>query len=212
MMRLQRALLVLTLSMLPVAVQAQVGKNSTNVLEPNLATKEQLAALPHFDAALADAVIKGRPYADVIALDKVLSTKLNTEQKTEVYRKLFIPINLNTASRAEILLVPGVGARMAHEFEEYRPYKAMAQFRREIGKYVNPAEVGRFEQYVFVPIDLNTATDEDIMSIPGLGRRMLHEFKEYRPYKSIEQFRREIGKYVNKDEVARLERYVFIPQ
>ena len=37
---------------------------------------------------------------------------------------------------------------------------------------------------------------------------MLREFKEYRPYKQIEQFRREIGKYVNKEEVARFERYV----
>jgi hypothetical protein len=37
---------------------------------------------------------------------------------------------------------------------------------------------------------------------------MLHEFKEYRPYKTIEQFRKEIGKYVSSKEVARLERYV----
>jgi hypothetical protein len=37
---------------------------------------------------------------------------------------------------------------------------------------------------------------------------MLHEFKEYRPYKTMDQFRREIGKYVDKKEVARLERYV----
>ena len=43
-----------------------------------------------------------------------------------------------------------------------------------------------------------------------MGQRMLHEFKEYRPYKSMEQFRREIGKYVSKQEVARLERYVTI--
>ena len=39
---------------------------------------------------------------------------------------------------------------------------------------------------------------------------MLREFKEYRPYSRIEQFRREIGKYVDDDEVARLERYVEI--
>jgi hypothetical protein len=39
---------------------------------------------------------------------------------------------------------------------------------------------------------------------------MLREFKEYRPYRSIEQFRREIGKYVNENEVARFERYVTI--
>jgi hypothetical protein len=39
---------------------------------------------------------------------------------------------------------------------------------------------------------------------------MLREFKEYRPYKAIEQFRREMGKYVDEAEVARLERYVVV--
>jgi DNA uptake protein ComE-like DNA-binding protein len=57
-----------------------------------------------------------------------------------------------------------------------------------------------------VPINLNTASD--ILTIPGMGKRMLREFKEYRPYKNIEQFRKEIGKYVDKKEVARLEGYV----
>ena len=61
-----------------------------------------------------------------------------------------------------------------------------------------------------VPININTATDAQILSIPGVGRRMLREFKEYRPYTSIEQFRREIGKYVDKAEVARLEQYIVI--
>ncbi|HJP85638.1 MAG TPA: hypothetical protein VJ852_06590 [Gemmatimonadaceae bacterium] len=61
-------------------------------------------------------------------------------------------------------------------------------------------------------IDLNTATDAQILSIPGVGQRMLHEFKEYRPYTSMDQFRREIGKYVDKAEVARLEQYVTIKQ
>jgi hypothetical protein len=37
---------------------------------------------------------------------------------------------------------------------------------------------------------------------------MLHEFKEYRPYRGLEQFRREIGKYVDRKELARLQRYV----
>jgi predicted DNA-binding helix-hairpin-helix protein len=99
---------------------------------------------------------------------------------------------------------------MLREFEEYRPYPALAQFHREIDKYVDDSELARLEQYVFVPIDLNSASDADILSIPGVGQRLLREFKEYRPYTSIEQFRREIGKYVDKKEVARLERYVAI--
>ena len=61
-----------------------------------------------------------------------------------------------------------------------------------------------------VPININTATDAEILKIPGVGTRMLREFKEYRPYTSIEQFRREIGKYVDKAEVARLEKYIVI--
>jgi DNA uptake protein ComE-like DNA-binding protein len=61
-----------------------------------------------------------------------------------------------------------------------------------------------------VPVNINTATDAEILAIPGVGTRMLREFKEYRPWTSIAQFRREIGKYVDKAEVARLEKYIVI--
>jgi DNA uptake protein ComE-like DNA-binding protein len=189
------------------SAQAQVGK-SVGVLDANLASEKELLATPQVTPALAKAIAAGRPYKSVTDLDAVLAKSLSADQRKEVYGRLFVPLNLNTATREEILLVPNVGQRMLHEFEEYRPYKALSQFHREIGKYVDAKELARLEQYVFVPVNLNTATDEDILSIPGLGQRMLHEFKEYRPYKSIEQFRREIGKYVDKNEVARLERYV----
>src|SRR5262249_22656022 len=140
--------------------RAQVGK-SNGLLYANLATQEQLATVPHLDAASVDAVLKGRPFQDALALDRVLAGKLPPEQRKEAYGKLFVPLNLNTATREEILLVPGVGPRMAHEFEEYRPYDSLARFRREIGKYVDAAEVARLEQYVFVPLDLNKASEAD---------------------------------------------------
>ena len=57
-------------------------------------------------------------------------------------------------------------------------------------------------------MNLNTASEEAFATIPGMTSRMIHEFEEYRPYTSMEQFRREIGKYVDDDEVARLESYV----
>jgi len=199
----------IAIALVPEAGRAQVGKN-LGALEPNLATKDQLMTVPGVDASLADAIIAGRPYMDNLALDKVLGTKLSKEQRTAAYVKLWTPLNLNKATKEEILLIPQVGERMLHEFEEYRPYDGLARFHREIDKYVDEAELARLEQYVFVPIDLNTASDADILTIPGVGSRMLREFKEYRPYESIEKFRREIGKYVDKTEVARLERYVMI--
>lgn len=186
---------------------AQLGRQQ-GLLDPNIAGEKELLALPHMSAELVKGLLENRPFLSMTDLNAFLSKSLKAEQLTELYGKLFLHLNLNTAPEAEIMMIPGVGKRIAHEFEEYRLYKSLAQFRKEIGKYVDEKEVARLEQYVFVSVNLNTASDEDIRSIPGIGAKMLHEFKEYRPYKNIEQFRSEIGKYVDKKELARLERYV----
>jgi DNA uptake protein ComE-like DNA-binding protein len=201
------ALTIAAASVWPATTDAQVGKRQT-IVETNVAGEKELLGLPHLTPALVKGIMERRPFSSIKDLDAFLGGSLSAAQRTELYGRTFIPINLNTASNEEILLIPGLGKRMLGEFLEYRPYRGMAVFRREIGKYVNDTELARLEQYVFVPINLNTATDEDILTIPGIGQRLLREFKEYRPYKSMEQFRREIGKYVDDKEVARLERYV----
>jgi DNA uptake protein ComE-like DNA-binding protein len=188
---------------------AQAGNNDS-VLNPNLADESALAAAPGLNAELAAAIIAARPLTSNLDLDALLGDSLNDDEKARLRAVLFLPINLNSASEEEVKLVPGISRKMVHEFDEYKPYSTLEQFRREIGKYVDDAEVARFEQYVFVPMDLNSASSEAFGTIPGMSRRMVHEFEEYRPYASIEQFRREIGKYVDENEVARLERYVFI--
>ena len=81
---------------------------------------------------------------------------------------------------------------------------------KEIGKYVDDSEVIRYLNYVFVPVELNTSRESDIKNLPGVGDKMAHEFIEYRPYKNINHFRREIGKYVDKKELMRLERFVYL--
>ncbi len=180
------------------------------LLNPNLAGEDELASLPGMTSPTVRAIQDGRPFLDMRTLDAALAPHLDAPAREELYRRLWVPIDLNAAPREEILLIPGVGDRMAHEFEEYRPYDSMARFRREIGKYVDEEEVERLARYVFVPIDLNTATEEEILAIPGVGDRMVHEFMEYRPYEGMEEFMREIGKYVDDDELARLARYVTI--
>ena len=129
---------------------AQVGKPVT-IVDANTVSEADLARLPHMNAALAKAVAGKRPFKTIKDLDTALST-LTREQRTELYAKLFVPINLNTATDEQILLIPGVGNRMLREFKEYRPYTALAQFHREIGKYVDNTELARLEQYVFVPV------------------------------------------------------------
>ncbi len=66
-------------------------------------------------------------------------------------------------------------------------------------------------QAIDFPVNLNTATDEQILAIPGTGQRFLREFKEYRPYINVEQFKREMGKYINIDQVNQWLEYVFVP-
>ena len=186
----------------------QVGKG---LLDANTATEAQLTGLPNMTPAIAKALIGKRPFMSVVELNAFLIGQgLTPAQAGEIYAKAFIHVNLNTGTREEILLIPGAGTRMAREFPEYRPWKNWAHFDKEISKYVGQPETDRLKQYVFIPVKLNTGTDEDIMSIPGAGSRMVREFKEYRPWKSKEQFEKEIGKYVDAKEVARLWRYVVI--
>jgi DNA uptake protein ComE-like DNA-binding protein len=191
------------------SAEAQVGEN-LGLLNPNMATTAELSGVPGLSAAAVAEIEAGRPFLRMSALHAVVAKHVPEAGREAVYRAMWVPIDLNDVTNEEILLIPGVGDRMLHEFEEYRPYIALAQFHREIGKYVDDAELARLAQYVYVRIDLNTASEADILSIPGVGNRMLHEFEEYRPYTSMAQFRREMGKYVDEDEVERLARYVEI--
>ena len=136
----------------PVADQAPSPAATVEggLLDPNQATREQLLAVPGLTPEAADALIAGRPYPDMLAVDRALAAHLGEPERETVYGQLWYPIDLNTASAEEILLIPGVGERMQHEFEEYRPYRAIEQFRREMGKYVDDAEVARLERYVTI--------------------------------------------------------------
>jgi DNA uptake protein ComE-like DNA-binding protein len=192
------------------AANGQVGK-SLGIVDPNVAAEKDLLGLPHMTPAIVKGMMEKRPFMSVTDLNAFLLTQsLTAPQLNEFFGKTFVHVNLNTGTRDEIMLIPGAGARMAREFAEYRPWKTFAQFDKEIGKYVGANETARLAQYVFIPVNLNTATDADIQSIPGAGARMVREFKEYRPWKTKEQFEKEIGKYVGATEVARLWRYVTI--
>jgi len=199
---------ILSLSIAGV-LSAQVGRHQ-GITEPNIADEKELMKLPNLNPALVKGIVERRPFANMAELHKFLSPSLDSKQLNELYTKMFLPINLNTASREEIMLIPGMGNRMVREFLEYRPYTAIAQFRKEIGKYVDDKEVARLEQYVFVPINLNTASDDTLSSIPGASPQLIRTVKDSRPYKDMEQFRREIAKSVSAKEAARLERYFVI--
>jgi DNA uptake protein ComE-like DNA-binding protein len=125
------------------------------LIDPNVATEKELATVPHVTPVIAKAIVAKRPFATVTDLDAVLKQhKLTPEQLADVHQKMFVRLDLNTATDEEILAIPGIGKRMLHEFKEYRPYKSIEQFRKEIGKYIDKdkreAELARLERYVII--------------------------------------------------------------
>src|SRR5262245_4112503 len=144
------ALALLVTLWTPAQAQGQVGR--PGLLDPNSAPEAELAPLPGMTPAIVKTMLEKRPFKTVIELNQfLLDQRLTAEQAREFYRRAFVPINLNTGTRAEFLLIPGVGSRMSAELMEYRPWKTWAQFDKEIGKYVGQQEVDRLKQYVLLP-------------------------------------------------------------
>lgn len=121
-------------------------------------------------------------------------------------------LNLNTATGAELMAtIPGFGTRMVHEFEEYRPYKSVQQFRREIGKYVTPEQVAEYEKYVYVPINENDSDAHTLQQIPGLDAAEAEKLIAGRPYASREAFLAKLTEYVSATELATTKTYLNTP-
>lgn len=190
------------------SAMAQVG---SGLIDPNVAAESTLSALPHLTPPIVKDIVSKRPLVGIAELDTLLGSHgLTANQKRELYGRAFIHVNLDTGTRSEILMIPGAGRRMAHEFDEYRPWKSWAHFDKEISKYVGQAETDRLKRYVFIPIDLNTATDADILTIPGADSTTVRGLRRGRPWKTKEQFEKTMGARLTPREVARLSRYLVI--
>ena len=146
--------LLASLAVVEIALATAVpgfGQVGAGLLDANTATVQELTALPHMTDALAAGLIDARPFASVVELNTFLTGNgLSAEQVAELYTTAFVHVDLNTGSSEEIQLIPGAGRRMAHEFDEYRPWSNWAHFDREIGKYVDENEVARLWRYVVI--------------------------------------------------------------
>lgn len=120
-----------------------------------------------------------------------------------------IKINLNTATGDELLAaIPGFGNRMVREFKEYRPYISVQQFRQEIGKYVDDAQIAEYEKYVYVPIAINDSDSETLLQIPGLDSAEADALKSARPYASSDAFITKLSEFVSAAELETAKTYL----
>ncbi len=97
-------------------------------------------------------------------------------------------LDLNSATKEEFMTIKDVGERMAHEFDEYRPYVSIVQFRREMAKYVDDAQIEAYEEHVYVPIDINESDAETVAQILGLDLAGAEALVAGRPYENTDAF------------------------
>ena len=118
-------------------------------------------------------------------------------------------LNLNTVTGNELLAaIPSFPSRMVREFQEYRPYVSIQQFRQEIGRYVDDAQIAEYEKYVYVPIAVNDSDSETLQQIPGLDSTEADSLISGRPYASAETFLAQLSGFVSADELEIAKSYL----
>ena len=133
-----------------VARDSMPKSGSNALLNPNTVTHEQLAAVAGLTPAAAQALVAARPFTAPSELHAALAPMLDADALAQVYKVMFIAVNPNTAPEAEAMLIPSVlkPKHLAHEFEEYAPFSDMANFRKEMGKYMDAEALADLERYI----------------------------------------------------------------
>lgn len=152
------------------------------------------------------------PVVDVSAFDNdlaVVSEQANPANEAVTTAAEFTLLNLNTVTGDEITAaIPDFPNRMVREFLEYRPYVSIQQYRREIGKYVGDEQTAEWEQYVYVPVDVNNADAATLMQIPGLDETSANALIAARPFDSNDAFLQALSSYLSADQVAYAANYL----
>lgn len=139
------------------------------------------------------------PYYPVVDFSDYDNNLISTAEDDEIVLPMlnstteFTLFNMNTASGDDFLTIPNMSNRMVREFMEYRPYISIAQFRREIGKYVDQTQVAEYELSIYVPVDVNESDAATLMQIPGLDEAVAAALIAARPYADHDAFLTTLG-------------------
>ncbi len=133
---------------------------------------------------------------------EMADTETTETEQTEITSADRAKLNINTATEQDFSTIPDVGDTMVHEFEEYRPYVSIRQFRQEIGKYVDEEQVAAYERYIYVPIHRNNSDAATLRQIPGLNSSEAEELIAGRPYDANQAFMDVLSSYINDEQMA----------
>ena len=191
-------------------VFAEAPLTADNRININTASMDELMTIPGVGDKIASEIEDYRPYVSLEQFETELGKYLDAASLKDIEANITLGLaNLNTATEAELAALPGIGPKIAAEIEEYRPYTSSKQLEGELGKYFDAETIANIEAISTIGlVDLNSASKEELMSIPGVGDKIASEIEDYRPYTSILQFREELGKYLDADALHMVELFV----
>jgi DNA uptake protein ComE-like DNA-binding protein len=118
-------------------------------------------------------------------------------------------LDLNSVAQDQLMSgIPGFNSRWVREFQEYRPYSSILQFRQQLGKYTDQAQIAEWEKYVYVPIAPNDADVETLKQLPGVTDAVAQNLINAQPYASSQAFLDELAKNVSADQLAQARCYL----
>jgi radical SAM superfamily enzyme with C-terminal helix-hairpin-helix motif len=143
------------------------------------------------------------PAAEPTAAPAAEPTAAPAAEPTAAPAAAMTKLNLNEVTADQLLAtIPSFSNRMVREFFEYRPYISILQFRKEIGKYVDQSQVATYEQYVYVPIAVDSADAATLQQIPGVSEQIANDLIAARPYGGNQAFLEKLGTLVSASDLA----------
>ena len=112
------------------------------------------------------------------------------------------PLDLNTATPKELILIPGVGPATSERIVQGRPFQTFEELLGVRG--IGPVTLERLRPYLAVlsepppagkpaRVDLNTASIEALETLPRVGPVLAARIVAGRPYQSLEDLDRVRG-------------------
>jgi competence protein ComEA len=195
-------------------------------IDLNTATQAELEGLKGVGPSLAQKIIAARPFKNVADLKNVggigqekfetlkdLVAVEASEAAKENEKTVAVEIvNLNTADKAAIENLPGIGSTMADDIIAARPFKSVADLKNIKGigqakfdklKYLVTVKAAKAAKKIETkstsqaakqtksigPLDLNSADKSALEELPGIGPALAEKIIAARPFKSVDDLK-----------------------
>ena len=141
-------------------------------------------------AAVVTASAESRAQATKVPVGSRVQEKAKAKTTT-----VAAPIDVNSATHAELMELPGVGEAMSKKIVDGRPYKTVDDLTTAGVPAATVAKIKPLAIARALPaaVDVNTATVGQLETLPGVGPAMARAIMEARPYNKFDDLGRVKG-------------------